>query len=70
MGLETSTMSDNYQTYKDEYGETPLMFWIRERQGEAIPECLYYDGGQTDRNHLGYTPLMMWIDYRKGKFIP
>ena len=28
----------NYQTYKDKSGKTPLMYWIRYHQGEDIPK--------------------------------
>ena len=31
-----------WQTDKDEYQHTPLMLWIKQRDGEPIPNCLYY----------------------------
>lgn len=31
-----------YQTDKNKYGQTPLIYWIEERRGEDIPQELYY----------------------------
>ncbi len=33
-----------YRTDKNNYGQTPLMYWIESRHGGAIPDCLYYTG--------------------------
>lgn len=32
-----------WQTDKDKYGRTPLMFWVRYRYNKDVPEELYYD---------------------------
>ena len=46
------------------------MIWVEHREGEAIPEELYYDDYQTDKNEDGETALMIWIEYRYGDDIP
>ena len=46
------------------------MQWIAKRQGEAIPDCLYYDNYRTDRDVYHRTPLMLWIKHREGEDIP
>ena len=46
------------------------MIWIEHRQGEAIPECLYYDDWQTDKDDIGRTPLLIWFKWRPKEAIP
>ena len=41
---------DDYQTDRDEFGNTPLMLWIQWHKGIDIPKKLYYKGYQTDKN--------------------
>ena len=61
---------DGWQTDKDNCDKTPLMLWIEERRGEAIPECLYYDDWQTDKDDIGRTPLLIWFKWRPKEAIP
>ena len=46
------------------------MLWIYYREGEPIPEDMYYPDWQSDRDVYGRTPLMLWIYYREGEPIP
>ena len=46
------------------------MLWIENREDEAIPDCLFYEGYQTDKNKDGQTPLMLWIENRDEEDIP
>lgn len=53
---------DGCQKDKDRNDHTPLMLWIENRPGEAIPQhLLLYEGYETDKDNYGRTPLMLWI---------
>ena len=46
------------------------MLWIRNREGETIPQELFYEGWITDKNKNGNTALMIWVEWREDEAIP
>ena len=51
---------------RDAEGRTALMYWIKHRCGEPIPDCLYYPNCELNRDKDGKTPLMLWVKHRDG----
>jgi hypothetical protein len=68
-GIPEELKYSGWQTDKNNWDGTPLMFWICRRKNEPIPEELKYPGWQTDKSS-GVTPLWGWIECRNNEPIP